>query len=675
MSQSIVKDFEVFKKRLADIIKSLGDEKFLSKEEVEELINKLNREKLILSIVGQMKYGKSTFLNALLFGKPVLPTSDTPMTAALTALEYGNRKEAEVEFYTKEEWQEILTKLQDNSLSPEEREALEHTVKTAQKNLGANLEKFFGKKIRISFENLEDYVGAEGKYTPIVKMVKIFLPEENLKESQVVDTPGFNDPVVSREKRAEEFLRISDAVILFLYAQRPFDKTDRDLLIRKIPASGISHVIVVLNKVDLLWDDIGDVEKVKEFVEREFKKAISEIDNEYLRQKLSEAKVIPLSGLLALLGKMPQDLIEQDEDLQWYFLSFKEKYPFLKSKEDFIKYSGILELEEEIKNLIKSEKINILKNKFKHNIISILLNKYQKLQKQKQELSTLLFNLNKKEEELKNNIILLEQTSKEIKAKFKRIKNELSFEEDWNQSKSKIALKIDNLYKECIQTLCNAEKAWSTWNKSKFSEIFNKELKLKTFELLVIMKKELMFLKEKIYEQLDEFIDKTALLIEENEHIKKISNYDIEFFENLRETIKQILRADITQDLDKISVPEIKTGGWLIFGDSKEEATEKARNALTRWYTNLKKDVNKIYKELLDLWLLYTENRVWKQIESQIITPIKKSLEDSIELQKRNKEEIEKKISSYKEELEKLNKELVKFEEKVKEVKTVLEQL
>ncbi|MCM8765991.1 MAG: hypothetical protein NC920_04000, partial [Candidatus Omnitrophica bacterium] len=43
--------------------------------------------------------------------------------------------------------------------------------------------------------------------------------------------PGFNDPVSSREQRALEFLSEADVVIVLLYACRPFDKTDKELIV------------------------------------------------------------------------------------------------------------------------------------------------------------------------------------------------------------------------------------------------------------------------------------------------------------------------------------------------------------------------------------------------------------------------------------------------------------
>ena len=68
---------------------------------------------LRLGIVGQMKAGKSTLLNLLLFdGTEVLPRAATPMTAALTHIVHSDaggadHAQIDVEYYTPEEWREI----------------------------------------------------------------------------------------------------------------------------------------------------------------------------------------------------------------------------------------------------------------------------------------------------------------------------------------------------------------------------------------------------------------------------------------------------------------------------------------------------------------------------------------------------------------------------------------
>ncbi len=56
---------------------------------------------LKVGIIGRVKAGKSSLLNALIFeGVEVLPKAATPMTASLTVLKYANTLSAEVELYS-----------------------------------------------------------------------------------------------------------------------------------------------------------------------------------------------------------------------------------------------------------------------------------------------------------------------------------------------------------------------------------------------------------------------------------------------------------------------------------------------------------------------------------------------------------------------------------------------
>ena len=80
------------------------------KEALQQDIQRFEQEQqtLNIAIMGQVKAGKSSFLNALLFdGKPVLPTAATPKTANLTRISYGEKPALEIEYYSKEEWSEI----------------------------------------------------------------------------------------------------------------------------------------------------------------------------------------------------------------------------------------------------------------------------------------------------------------------------------------------------------------------------------------------------------------------------------------------------------------------------------------------------------------------------------------------------------------------------------------
>lgn len=61
-----------------------------------------NQNRLMnIGIVGRVKAGKSSLLNALIFdGEPILPKAATPMTAALTTITWVEVFQAKVEFYS-----------------------------------------------------------------------------------------------------------------------------------------------------------------------------------------------------------------------------------------------------------------------------------------------------------------------------------------------------------------------------------------------------------------------------------------------------------------------------------------------------------------------------------------------------------------------------------------------
>src|SRR5699024_7593666 len=65
--------------------------------------------KLNIGVVGQVKAGKSSFLNTLLFnGQEILPKAATPKTATLTKMEYAEENVILIEYYSPEEW-DVLT--------------------------------------------------------------------------------------------------------------------------------------------------------------------------------------------------------------------------------------------------------------------------------------------------------------------------------------------------------------------------------------------------------------------------------------------------------------------------------------------------------------------------------------------------------------------------------------
>lgn len=223
--------------------------------------------KLNIGVVGQVKAGKSSFLNTLLFnGLEILPKASTPKTATLTKMEYSEENIIQIEYYSPEEW-EVL---EDNALVDFEDEiytSAREIIEMVRKN-GVEphtyLEKGFESIKFDTYEdllhNLNDYVGEDGKFTPIVKAVTLYLNKEEFRGLSIVDTPGLNDPIASRTIRTKEFMEVCDVVFFLSQSGSFLDKSDWTLLSSQLPQKGVKKLVLIASKYDSGIRDILRVE-------------------------------------------------------------------------------------------------------------------------------------------------------------------------------------------------------------------------------------------------------------------------------------------------------------------------------------------------------------------------------------------------------------------------------
>ena len=260
---------------------------------------------LKLGIIGRVKSGKSSLINALIFeGEDVLPKAATPMTAALTVLKYGQNLEAEVDFFSEEDLRDIkenaanfqkrkseIAEAKFNELVELEKRKQKLNFKKLDQEKEAELRKramnIAEQEIRndaalsaaaeqyeriersgVKLKNLEefknisatsmdelnsklyDFVGADGKYMPFTKSVTLKLDKESLKDIEIIDTPGVNDPVVSREERTKQLLKTCDVVLVVSPSGQFLSSEDTNLLDRVTKKDGIREVYLVASQVD-----------------------------------------------------------------------------------------------------------------------------------------------------------------------------------------------------------------------------------------------------------------------------------------------------------------------------------------------------------------------------------------------------------------------------------------
>lgn len=228
--------------------------------------------KLNIGVIGRVKAGKSSFLNTLLFdGEEVLPKAATPKTATLTKMEYAEENRIVIEFYSKEEWEGIVedAKLGDkNEVTKSAKELVDMARMRGidvEKILSeGTLDKTFAEYGEL-IDFLNNYVGENGEYTPVVRSVVIYMNREEFKDISIVDTPGLNDPIPSRTQRTKEFIEVCDVVFFLSRAGSFLDMNDWELLCKQLPQKGVKKMVLVASQYDLGLRDVLKKEEKNDF--------------------------------------------------------------------------------------------------------------------------------------------------------------------------------------------------------------------------------------------------------------------------------------------------------------------------------------------------------------------------------------------------------------------------
>ncbi|WP_181340776.1 dynamin-like GTPase family protein [Helicobacter pylori] len=349
----------------------ISENAVIKTEELEKTIKEMQDtdRNLKVGIIGCVKAGKSSLLNALIFeGVEVLPKAATPMTASLTVLKYAQNLSAQVEFYSQKDILELKNEharyerefqrmVGEEVKKQKEKQSLANRAKEGFKNLS---NKFSGNKSteeapkervlsdeeivkraeriakdklkgdeklvsshdqyekmkksglintekldpRIQANSLQElnqkllqFVGADGKYMPYTKAVQISLNNPNLKDLEVIDTPGVNDPIVSREERTKALLKDCDVVFIVSLSGQFLTDSDMSLFDRVSNKEGLQEIYFVASQADSTVGSKSEVEKSHQHLPTAFENA---------QKSLS-------SQLNNIMGKLIQNYPNQQE--------------------------------------------------------------------------------------------------------------------------------------------------------------------------------------------------------------------------------------------------------------------------------------------------------------------------------------------------------------------------
>lgn len=443
------------KSDLYDSVKIFKNEfSILETSDLEKTILSMDEENRVLKIgiVGRVNAGKSSLLNALVFdGKDILPKAATPMTAALTKLEYGEIIEANVEFYTQEDidslktyynkYEEKFEKLKKEKLDElKEKEIKKLKVAEIDEYTKNNIEQksenianremkkdeqLFSSydqysKIKASnlslnelkkFENIQadnidslnkklyDFVGADGKYMPFTKSVTIKLNNENLKDIEIIDTPGINDPIASREERTKELLKNCDVIFVVSPSGQFLSSEDIDLLDRITKKEGIQEIYIIASQIDnQLYGsekekNRGDLLKVLESIKNTLTKSMKDVITEQIKQfpyqedifdKFMKNDVLYSSGATYSMLQRFEDKENWDDNLNHIWKNLNQHYKDYFSDDESAKANlYLLSNMQNIQNALKEvrEKKDEIIRKRKEEFIKAKLNSFEQYNK------------------------------------------------------------------------------------------------------------------------------------------------------------------------------------------------------------------------------------------------------------------------------------------------------
>lgn len=547
MSQNLFEELQNKKKGLVKMAVKAVEYGWITQDRYQEIVTKLDNDTLTIGVIGQMKCGKSTFLNSFVFGDNVLPAATTPMTATLSVITYGEKQKIVAEFYNQDEWAEqelqasrSLDEVEGNTVAESKIKAAKELIEKASK-LGGKLESYLGKTQEDNFENLEEYVGADGKYVSITKSVTIYYPKEYLKGVEVVDTPGFNDPIVSREERTKAFLKKADVVLMMLYAGRPFDATDRDILFKNVRQCGIGKVIIGINKYDIPYGSGETEEEIKQYVIEQIKTACEECKDNTLVEILRETEPIPLSAEMALLSEIPSSKIKTDEALTHAWNRTKDLFE-IESPSEFREKSHIDDLIAAIKQVIEVEKGKILFTKPLNTILAAGNTKKEDVTKNLQENERLIQNLNTPDEELEEKLETLKRIEKRLSRKVGYLTDDLDneFRPITKKGCRELEDAVDNTCRKMRQIVDNCGR-FTNIEKTIIPDLELEQQKLVTRTLKNIVKDLSEEARNGVIKRVSEFLEGIEPVIEKIPDSRNVP----EFMSNLNTQLKVVIDEEI----------------------------------------------------------------------------------------------------------------------------------
>ncbi|MFW5642278.1 MAG: dynamin family protein [Roseicyclus sp.] len=310
-----------------------------------------------VTMIGQVKAGKTSLVNAMVGRPGLLPADINPWTSVITSLHVSprireNAQSAKFRFFSEEEWSNLLQRggrvgeLARRAGAEKELETvraqLEEMREKSRQRLGRSFELLLGQEHDYGYvdpELVERYVclgddvapgpageeTGQGRFADITKSAELFLSQKGLVWPLCVrDTPGVNDTFLVREQITVNAIRSSRVCVVVLSAHQALSTVDM-ALIRMIANIRARDVIIFVNRVDELADPVHEIPEIEASIRATLKAQNGPVDAAILfgsahwathalgreTHALGEASARALLSMAAAVGAGEADIAEE----------------------------------------------------------------------------------------------------------------------------------------------------------------------------------------------------------------------------------------------------------------------------------------------------------------------------------------------------------------------------
>lgn len=406
-------------------------------KQLNAFLKKCEKPEFHIALVGAIKAGKSSLINAIL-GEELASTEVTPETAALTKFR-GSRTTDQImiTFYSAADWDKLWHSVQDAGSSKflEEFEAL-HAAQEKDNWVGHEpvvIESGSREELK---EEIRKWTSSRSATHYFVKEVEVALKDLPLPEGVVlVDTPGLNDAVEYRSNITKDYIDRANAVFVCVKADRLSGQELATIYgVFSNARYNPEKIYIIATQQDSLNNPVGDWSKQR-LVWLDFLKEPAC----YGEQALAERNLISTSGYFYTLL---HDMEHLSMDRQYQLFASAMKFQCMPDKitehyDELLDFTGIDHLKRRMDSEILEKYRELLREDIKNGYTQV-----------KDRVGTLMEQVRSRQKEI------IEMASKDIEEiRRKEAENEKKLREAENEQKE-----LDELYKTIKKSTSQQKK-------------------------------------------------------------------------------------------------------------------------------------------------------------------------------------------------------------------------